>query len=45
MQMEILEKSRTVVTLSLCAVIQGSFIIKLRATGDIIESVHIQAEL
>lgn len=39
-RMEILEKSRTLVTLSLCAVIPGSFIIKLGATGDIIESSH-----
>lgn len=39
---EILKKSRTLVTLSLCAVSLGSFIIKLRATGDIIESVNIQ---
>lgn len=28
--------------ISLCAVIQGSFIINLRAAADIIESVHIQ---
>lgn len=36
------KKSRPLVTLSPRAVIQGSVIIKLGATGDIIESVHTQ---
>lgn len=39
-RMEISTKSRTLVTLSLCAVIRGSFILKLRGTGDVIESAY-----